>query len=124
MGGLSMIANQAFYYIIIFLLPLQLMSADTPLDFVKDTFAIIFVVGLDDLKDLKWLELQRLDMGIGGIHQASPSWVNKLGNGQDVMMDHFAYGRVMGKILGDPFVIDGVKSVRLISPNLGVFTDP
>jgi len=47
----SMFANNIYYMIIIYGLPMQLMCADNGMDFVKDTFAIAYVATLDDLPE-------------------------------------------------------------------------
>lgn len=47
---LSFIVNCLFYDIILYTLPLLLMTSETMLDFVKDAFAVVFIVTLDDVK--------------------------------------------------------------------------
>merc|ERR1712113_475357 len=46
---LDFIVNGYFFTFILVSLPLQLNDAETGLDFVKDVFAVIFVISLDDI---------------------------------------------------------------------------
>ncbi|CAJ1410323.1 unnamed protein product [Effrenium voratum] len=45
---ISLIANQVFFWILVWSIPIRLANA-APMDFVKDSFAIIFIAILDDL---------------------------------------------------------------------------
>eukprot|EP00428_Durinskia_dybowskii_P029535 CAMPEP_0170250622 /NCGR_PEP_ID=MMETSP0116_2-20130129/25130_1 /TAXON_ID=400756 /ORGANISM="Durinskia baltica, Strain CSIRO CS-38" /LENGTH=270 /DNA_ID=CAMNT_0010501563 /DNA_START=181 /DNA_END=993 /DNA_ORIENTATION=+ len=53
---LSLVGNCVYYPTILFTLPVQLMSSETSMDFVKDTFAVVFIAGIDDLSEPTVLE--------------------------------------------------------------------
>merc|ERR1712032_302199 len=46
---LSQIANNLYFHYLLYALPLTLMSVTSHLDFVRDTFAIVYIATLDDL---------------------------------------------------------------------------
>lgn len=55
---MSVIANQGIYWFTILILPLQLGKA-TDIEFVTNTFAILYICTLDDLHEPKIFEIQR-----------------------------------------------------------------
>jgi len=50
---LAIITNGVFFDVVLYTLPLLLMTAETSLDFVKDSFAVVFIVTLDDIGEPK-----------------------------------------------------------------------
>lgn len=50
---LALVVNGVFFAVILYTLPLLLMTSETPLDFVKDAFAVVFIVTLDDVSNPK-----------------------------------------------------------------------
>jgi len=100
---LSLIANNFYYNFLLYALPLTLMSVTSHLDFVRDTFAIVYIATLDDLSEPReYCVLEECD--VDDAQYANPQeqddrWVprssppRRLGSGWDNWLGGIAGGR-------------------------------